>query len=79
MNNSKMAQDKKDFNISVNVSYVQLQERTIVDDVIEVAKEADLPGNLITVEITESMQLQNYNYFNDIFTAGEIRECIFHR
>lgn len=64
---AKWRRIKKDFNISVNVSYVQLQERTIVDDVIEAAKEADLPGNLITVEITESMQLQNYNYFNDIF------------
>lgn len=67
---------KKDFNISVNVSYVQLQERTIVDDVIEAAKEADLPGNLITVEITESMQLRTIIISMIFFTAGEIRECI---
>ena len=34
---------------------------------INAAKEAKLPGNAITLEVTESMQLQDYNYFNSMF------------
>ena len=56
-----------EFNISVNVSYIQLKDRAIIQDVIDVAKEANLPGSAITLEVTESMQLQDYNYFNEMF------------
>ena len=58
-----------DFNISINISYIQLKDKSIVQNVINAAKEAKLPGNAITLEVTESMQLQDYNYFNSMFFA----------
>lgn len=56
-----------EFNISVNISYIQLKDRSIIQNVINAAKEAKLPGNAITLEVTESMQLQDYTYFNSMF------------
>ena len=56
-----------DFNISINISYIQLKDRSIIQNVINAAREVDLPGSAITLEVTESMQLQDYNYFNSMF------------
>ncbi len=53
--------------MSVNISYIQLQQEGITNLVLDVLKEADLPGNALTLEMTESIQLQNYDYFNKIF------------
>lgn len=55
------------FYISVNISYVQLRKKDITDVVLKILKESGLPGNALTLEVTESMQLQNYQYFNKIF------------
>lgn len=41
---------------------------------VEAAREAGLPGRNITVEVTESMQLQDYNYFNNIFSNWRNKE-----
>ncbi len=54
-------------NVSVNISYVQLQQDGFTDIVLDSLKEIQLPGNALTLEITESMPLQNYCYFNKIF------------
>ena len=56
-----------DFHISVNVSYVQLRQENVGDMVLDILKETGLPGNALTLELTESMQLQDYRYFNNIF------------
>ena len=56
-----------DFHISVNVSYVQLQDDNIADKVLKILDESDLPGEALTLEVTESMQLQDYPYYNRIF------------
>lgn len=56
-----------DMHISVNMSYVQLQQEGIADIVLKILEEADLPGDALTLELTESVQLQNYLYFNKIF------------
>ncbi len=53
--------------ISVNMSYVQLQQEGIADIVLKTLEEAKLPGDALTLELTESIQLQNYLYFNKIF------------
>lgn len=58
---------KPDFNISVNMSYVQLREASIVETVKRIVQNSGVPGSALTLELTESMQLQNYNYFNNIF------------
>lgn len=56
-----------DFHINVNISYVQLRQEGIDQLVLDVLREAGLPGNALTLEVTESMQLQDYSYFNRIF------------
>ena len=56
-----------DFHISVNISYVQLRQENITELVLDILSEAGLPGNALTLEVTESMQLQDYSYFNKIF------------
>lgn len=56
-----------DFGISVNISYIQLQETEITGTVLTILKESGLPGEALTLEVTESIQLQDYDYFNKIF------------
>lgn len=56
-----------DFHISVNISYVQLRQENISDVVLDILKQTGLPGEALTLEITESIQLQDYTYFNKIF------------
>lgn len=56
-----------DFHINVNISYVQLRQPEITQMVLNIIREAGLPGEALTLEVTESMQLQDYAYFNRIF------------
>ena len=56
-----------DFCISVNMSYTQLCDAAIVEYVRKAVRESGLPGNALTIEVTESMQLQDYPYLNEIF------------
>lgn len=56
-----------DFHISVNISYVQLRDERITHKVLDALKKAELPGESLTLEVTESIQLQEYQYFNKIF------------
>lgn len=55
------------FHISVNISYIQLRKPGIGDLVLDLLKKTGLSGDALTLEITESMQLQDYHYFNKIF------------
>ncbi len=56
-----------DLHMSVNMSYIQLQQDGIADKVLNILKEAQLPGDALTLEVTENIQIQNYRYFNKIF------------
>ena len=56
-----------DFHIGVNISYVQLCQDNITEMVLDTIKEAGIPGDALTLEVTESMELQDYSYFNKIF------------
>lgn len=56
-----------DFHISVNMSYTQLLEDSIVSDVLQELKYSGLPGDALTIELTESMQLMDYPHINSIF------------
>lgn len=58
-----------DFHISINMSYSQLEHESIEYDVLEAIKQSGVPGNAVTIEITESMQLTNYHYLNKLFTS----------
>lgn len=55
------------FNMSVNISYVQLRENGFVDEVLDMIEKSGVPGESVTLEVTESMQLQDYNYYNAAF------------
>lgn len=56
-----------EFCVSVNMSYAQLCEEDITDTVLDALRESGLPGNALTVEITEGMQLLNYSNLNQMF------------
>ena len=60
--------------ISVNISYAQLSQESIAQSVLDALAHSGLPGEALTLEVTESMQLQDYPIFNKIFyqwkTAG---------
>ena len=56
-----------DFHINVNISYVQLREKEIEGQVLELLQDEGLPGEALTLEVTESIQLRDYPYFNRIF------------
>lgn len=56
-----------DFRISINLSYNQLFTNEIVDSVLGYLEENDLPGEALVLELTESIQLQSYFNFNEIF------------
>ncbi len=56
-----------DLHVSVNMSYIQLQQDGVADMVLNVLHEAGLPGEALTLELTENVQLQNYHHFNKIF------------
>lgn len=57
----------KDFRISVNFSAIQLREKDIADKVLKVLEKTGMPGSALTVEITESVQLQKSENFTEIF------------
>lgn len=56
-----------DFHISVNISYVQLEKSDIVQSVLEALEKSEVPGNALTLEVTENIQLRDYPHFNKIF------------
>ena len=53
--------------ISVNISYVQLAQKGVTQQVLAALERSGLPGDALTLEVTESMQLQDYSRFNRIF------------
>lgn len=60
-----------DFGISVNISYVQLREEHIAEAVLQILERTGLPGKAVTLEVTESMQLEDCDYFNRLFDRWE--------
>lgn len=58
----------EDFHISVNFSAEQLRDSYVAEMVLEVLKETGMPGNALTIELTESSQLQEIPYFDSVFS-----------
>lgn len=58
---------QNDFHMSINLSYTQLKERGLSSYIYKQLDEQELPGAAITLELTESMQLQEYTSFNRLF------------
>ncbi len=60
-------EDIPDLHVSVNFSSVQFDDYRLGDKIVDALRKADLPGNALTVELTESVQLnQNKNYYETI-------------
>ncbi len=56
-----------DFRISINLSYLQLRDYSVSQFVFECLDEYQLPGEAVLLELTESVQLENYRFFNQLF------------
>ena len=63
----KWRESRSGFHVSVNVSYIQLKEEGFAERILELLEEVGLPGKALTIEVTESIRLQDYQYFNKIF------------
>lgn len=56
-----------EFHISVNISYIQLNQETIGEDVLRIVRESGVPGSALTIEVTESNELADYPHVNALF------------
>lgn len=55
------------FRMSINLSYVQLEYKDLSQVIYDLLDREDLPGDAIILELTESMQLQDYTKYNQLF------------
>lgn len=62
----KWRKHKPDFRVSVNFSTVQFADENIVGKVLGVLKKTDVPGDALTVEITESIKLDDIEHFKNV-------------
>lgn len=57
-----------DFHMNINLSYVQLEEKELSETIFSLLDKEELPGDAITLELIESMPLQDYDRFNRLFS-----------
>lgn len=55
------------FRMSINLSYVQLEYKDLSQVIYDLLEREKLPGDAIILELTESMQLQDYTKYNQLF------------
>lgn len=53
--------------MSIIMSYIQLRQRGIANRILDIVGRSGVPGSAITLEVTESMQIQDLQRFNRIF------------
>ena len=58
-----------EFHISVNFSVVQLEDRDIAEKVLDILNKVGIPGNALTIELTESIQIQSISQLLPIFKS----------
>lgn len=56
-----------DFHINVNFSVVQLEDSDIAQKVLKILEKTKMPGEALTIELTENIQMHNIAYLNEIF------------
>ncbi|MDA3731353.1 EAL domain-containing protein [Niameybacter massiliensis] len=64
---AKWRKKMPEFHISVNLSCEQLSQPDIKESVLDILERSGLPGNALTLEITENIQMKEIEYFNGIF------------
>lgn len=52
--------------VAVNFSSVQFEDRRLGEKIIDMLKSIELPGNALTVELTESVQLSGNNHYYNL-------------
>lgn len=61
----KWRESLPELQVAVNFSTVQFEDRRLGEKIIDALKSAELPGNALTVELTESIQLnENKHFYN---------------
>lgn len=55
------------FTMSINLSYVQLQQKELSDTIYELLDRFKLPGDAVVMELRESTQLQDFTKYNQLF------------
>lgn len=60
---SKWRKTEPNLKISVNFSTIQFKDREIAAKVIEILQKTNMPGSALTIEITESIQLEGAKRF----------------
>ena len=58
-----------EFHISINFSVVQLEDRDIAERVLDILNKVGIPGSALTIELTESIQIQSINQLLPIFKS----------
>ena len=53
--------------MSINLSYIQLEQEALSEYIYGLLEEYELPGDAIILELTESVQLQDYTKYNQLF------------
>lgn len=53
--------------MSINLSYIQLEQDDLSEYIYGLLEQYKLPGDAIILELTESMQLQDYTKYNQLF------------
>ena len=61
-----------DLRVSVNFSTVQFKEDDIVENVLTVLKKTQMPGNSLTIEITESVSLNEIEHLSNVIKLLKI-------
>lgn len=56
-----------EFRMSINLSYIQLQQPDLSQYIYDLLEQEGIPGEAIILELTESMQLQDYTKYNQLF------------
>lgn len=65
----KWRETMPEFHISVNFSVVQLEDRDIAERVLDILNKVGIPGSALTIELTESIQIQSINQLLPIFKS----------
>ena len=61
-----------DLHISVNLSFAQLYQESVTQDVLQALAQSGLPGSALTLEVTESLELVEYTRINEIFRQWKL-------
>lgn len=64
---AKWRRHNPNFRMSINLSYVQLEYKDLSQTIYDLLEQENLPGDAIVLELTESMQLQDYTKYNQLF------------